>query len=103
MEWLQRMNEALNVAIAQAFAKELDRAGLRGTGTNPEPRGILNTTGIKTVANGANGAALAGYGNFFSGVQELLGANAPMPTGPPSLCAVTVMASTPRSAKSSGR
>ena len=74
------MNEALNVAIAQAFAKELDRAGLRGTGTNPEPRGILNTTGIKTVANGANGAALAGYGNFFSGVQELLGANAPMPT-----------------------
>jgi HK97 family phage major capsid protein len=74
------MNEALNVAIAQAFAKELDRAGLRGTGTNPEPRGILNTLGIKAVSNGVNGAALAGYGNFFTGAQELLAANAPMPT-----------------------
>ena len=74
------MDAALNVAIAQAFAKELDRAGLRGTGTNPEPRGILNTVGIKTVSNGVNGAALAGYGNFFSGAQELLSANAPMPT-----------------------
>ncbi len=74
------MDAALNVAIAQAFAKELDRAGLRGTGTNPEPRGILNTVGIKAVSNGVNGAALAGYGNFFTGAQELLAANAPMPT-----------------------
>ena len=74
------MDAALNVAIAQAFAKELDRAGLRGTGTNPEPRGILNTVGIKTVSNGVTGAALAGYGNFFSGAQELLSANTPMPT-----------------------
>ena len=74
------MDAALNVAIAQAFAKELDRAGLRGTGTNPEPRGILTTSGVKAVSNGVNGAALAGYGNFFTGAQELLAANAPMPT-----------------------
>lgn len=74
------MNAALTTAIAQAFAKELDRAGLRGTGTNPEPRGILNTSGIKSVTNGANGAALAGYANFFSAAQELLNVNAPMPT-----------------------
>lgn len=74
------MTAALTVAIAQAFAKELDRAGLRGSGTNPEPRGILNTPNIKAVANGANGAALAGYANFFSAAQELLQANAPMPT-----------------------
>lgn len=74
------MNAALYVAIAQAFAKELDRAGLRGTGTNPEPRGLLNTAGIRSVTNGANGAALAGYGNFFTAAQELLSVNAPMPT-----------------------
>jgi HK97 family phage major capsid protein len=74
------MTAALTVAIAQAFAKELDRAGLRGSGTNPEPRGILNTPGIKTVANGANGAALAGFANFFTAAQELLQVNAPMPT-----------------------
>ena len=32
----QNIKEALNNAIAQAFAKELDRAGLRGSGTAPE-------------------------------------------------------------------
>lgn len=74
------MDAALYVAVAQAFAKELDRAGLRGSGINPEPTGILNTSGIKAVSNGVNGAALAGYSNFFSGVQELLSANAPMPS-----------------------
>lgn len=76
----QNLTEALYTVIAQSFAKELDRAGLRGTGTNPEPRGILNTTGIQSVTNGANGAALTNYANFFSGVQSLLNANAPMPT-----------------------
>lgn len=76
----QNLTEALYTVIAQSFAKELDRAGLRGTGTNPEPRGILNTSGIQSVTNGANGAALTNYSNFFSGVQSLLNANAPMPT-----------------------
>ncbi len=74
------MSQALTVAIAQAFATELDRTGLRGSGTNPEPRGILNTAGIVDVANGANGAALTGYGNFFTAIQSILQANAPHPT-----------------------
>jgi HK97 family phage major capsid protein len=74
------MNDALTRVIAQAFAKELDRAGLRGTGTAPEPRGLLNTAGIQTVGNGANGAALANYANFFSAAQAILQADAPMPT-----------------------
>lgn len=76
----QGIQEALYTAIAQAFAKELDRVGLRGTGTAPQPRGILNTTGIQAVANGANGAALGSYANLFSAVQEILSADAPMPT-----------------------
>lgn len=71
---------ALNQAIAQAFAKELDRAGLRGTGTAPEPRGLLNTVGIQAVSNGANGAALANYANLFSGYQAILQADGPAPT-----------------------
>jgi HK97 family phage major capsid protein len=74
------LNVALNQAIAQAFAKELDRVGLRGSGTAPEPRGILNTVGIQSVTNGAAGAALASYANLFSATQALLQANAPMPT-----------------------
>lgn len=76
----QGITQALYTAIAQAFAKELDRVGLRGTGTAPEPRGVLNTSGIQAVTNGASGAALAGYANVFSAVQALLNANAPMPT-----------------------
>lgn len=74
---------ALRTAIAQAFAKELDRTGLRGTGTAPEPRGLLNTTNVNVVANGANGASLATttkYGNLFSAVQAILEDDAPMPT-----------------------
>ena len=74
------LSQALTTAIAQAFAVELDRTALRGNGTDPEPRGILNTTGIVGVANGANGAALAGYANFFSAIQGILQGNAPHPT-----------------------
>jgi len=73
------MAAALNVAIAQAFAKELDRVGLRGSGTAPEPRGILNTAGIQTVGNGTNGAALAGYANLLAATQNILQADAPAP------------------------
>lgn len=73
------MAPALNVAIGQAFAKELDRVGLRGSGTAPEPRGILNTAGIQTVSNGANGTALAGYANLLAAAQNILQADAPAP------------------------
>lgn len=73
------MAAALNIAIAQAFAKELDRVGLRGSGIAPEPLGILNTPGIQTVANGANGAALGGYANLLAATQSILQADAPQP------------------------
>ena len=74
------LTAALTIAIAQSFARELDRAGLLGSGTAPEPRGIANTAGISLVANGANGAALANYSNFFSGMNSILSLNAPTPT-----------------------
>lgn len=78
----QNLEGALRDAIAKAFAKEIDRAGLRGTGTAPEPRGILNTVGIQAVTNGANGASLATtkYTNFLSAIQATLQADAPAPT-----------------------
>jgi HK97 family phage major capsid protein len=51
--------------IAQSFAgqvaQELDRAALRGTGTAPEPRGILNQSGVTITTHGANGAAITNY------------------------------------------
>jgi len=76
------MHQALLQVIGQAFAKEMDRVGLRGSGTAPEPRGISNTAGIQSVTNGTNGASLATlrYGNLLTGIQSILTADAPMPT-----------------------
>lgn len=74
------VESALQTAIAQAFAKETDRVGLRGIGMAPEPRGLLNTDGLNAVTNGDNGAVLAGYANIFSAVQGILQADAAMPT-----------------------
>lgn len=76
----QNMSAALTVAVAQAFAKAIDLAGLRGSGTAPEPRGVLNTAGIQSVTNGANGTALGSYANFLSAVQAVLQADGPTPT-----------------------
>jgi HK97 family phage major capsid protein len=83
-EWLADAfgtDQILTTVIAQAFAKELDRASLRGSGTAPEPRGIRSTSGIVAVGNGADGATLAStkYANFFSAAQQILEANSPMP------------------------
>jgi HK97 family phage major capsid protein len=68
------IDQALFTAIAQAFAKELDRAGLRGSGTAPEIKGILNTAGIQAITNGAAGASLAttAYTNFIILIQTIL-------------------------------
>lgn len=76
------LQQAIPRIIAQAFAAELDRVGLRGTGTAPQPRGILNTVGIQAVTNGANGASLGtlAYSNLISGMQAIRTANGPMPT-----------------------
>jgi HK97 family phage major capsid protein len=76
----QGIETALFQAIAQSFAKELDRAGLRGPGTDPEPRGLLNTVGVQSVTNGQDGAELTSYANMFAGVQGILQADGPMPT-----------------------
>lgn len=75
------LDSVLAVVIAQAMAKEMDRAGLLGSGTAPEPRGIGNVSGIQTVGNGAAGTALATikYANLMSAIQAILQANGPMP------------------------
>src|SRR5215217_446214 len=46
-------------SFAGQLAVELDRAALRGTGTSPEPRGVLNTSGVTVTTHGANGATIA--------------------------------------------
>lgn len=73
------LDTALQVAIAQAFAVELDRAGLRGSGTAPEIRGLLNILGVNAITNGADGAALKDYGRFINAARAIKEANAPAP------------------------
>lgn len=43
--------------LATQLATAIDLAAINGSGTNPEPRGILNTNGIGSVVGGTNGAA----------------------------------------------
>jgi HK97 family phage major capsid protein len=48
-------------AFAGQMAVELDRVALLGTGTAPEPRGVVNQSGVTTTAHGANGTAITNY------------------------------------------
>jgi len=45
--------------LAETLAAVLDDAIVNGTGSSNQPTGILNTTGIGSVAMGTNGAALS--------------------------------------------
>jgi len=76
----QGIEQALNQAIAQSFALSLDAAALRGSGTAPTPRGLLNTTGVHAISSGAAGSVLTNYSKLFDGVAAILGSDHPMPT-----------------------
>jgi HK97 family phage major capsid protein len=45
--------------IAEVIALELDRVGLRGSGTPPEPKGILNQTSVTITNHGAAGTVFS--------------------------------------------
>jgi HK97 family phage major capsid protein len=62
-------------SFASQIALELDRAALRGTGTPPEPRGVLNTSGITTTTHGANGAVIANYDFWLDAKGAVSGNN----------------------------
>jgi len=74
------ISRALTTAIAQSFALALDAAALRGSGTAPTPRGLLNTAGVHAVTSGANGATLANYNKLFEAVTAILSADHGMPS-----------------------
>jgi HK97 family phage major capsid protein/HK97 family phage prohead protease len=63
--------------FAAVMARGIDQAAIRGTGTNGEPRGILNLTGIGTVALGTNGGAPT-YSSIIALMRELEIDNADM-------------------------
>src|SRR6266542_1219774 len=65
--------------IANSFARqvalELDRVALRGSGASPEPRGVLNQSGITTTTHGANGAVIANSDFWLDSVGTVRGNN----------------------------
>lgn len=78
-ELFQDSNPSASDIIAKAFAAqiaaEIDRVALRGTGTSPEPRGILNTAGVTVTNHGANGTALSNYDWVLDSVGAVRNAN----------------------------
>lgn len=80
LEDAKNINQAILRAFAGAFAVELDRVGLFGSGTAPQPHGISGTTNVGSVDMGVNGAALTNYDPFADAISALLTANAAMPT-----------------------
>lgn len=73
------MDQALSTVMSQAFAKEIDRAGLMGSGTAPEITGVLNNVGVQTYDMGTNGAQLTNYSPIIKARTLLANVNAPMP------------------------
>lgn len=45
--------------LASVLAQEIQRVAINGSGTAPEPRGVMNVVGIGSVAGGTNGLAPA--------------------------------------------
>lgn len=63
--------------IARTIALMIDLAALTGTGASNQPRGVLNTSGIGSVAGGTNGAAPT-WDNVVDLESALANANAPV-------------------------
>ncbi len=61
------IEDLVRADLAAVLARTLDAAAIDGTGTANDPVGILNTTGIGTVALGANGGAVT-----WTGILELI-------------------------------
>jgi HK97 family phage major capsid protein len=62
----------LAAVLARAMAAELDRVSLVGTGTPPEPHGIVGTSGIGTVVTSGSPTSWAGGSSWcenFAGPQ----------------------------------
>ncbi len=76
---VELMNDSVNLetelpnVLAKAMAQEIDRVGLIGSGTDPEPTGIVNYSGL--TSNTFAGGALTGYGPLMTARGALHGAN----------------------------
>jgi HK97 family phage major capsid protein len=70
------VDDAIENAIAKAIGLEFDRVALYGTGTPPQPRGVVSTSGV-TLTNhgGANGGSISNHDFLLDAFQVLRGGN----------------------------
>ncbi|MCC4621779.1 phage major capsid protein [Xanthomonas cassavae CFBP 4642] len=76
------IENALRTAIGQAFAKEIDRAGLMGSGVAPEIRGLRNIVGVNKLPMGTNGFQMISENAWRTLIRArrlIVEANAPAP------------------------
>lgn len=66
----------IRMDIARTIALMIDLAAINGSGSSNQPRGILNTSGIGSVAGGTNGAAPT-WDNVVDLESAVANANAP--------------------------
>lgn len=76
----QNLDAVVRNTLSAAFAVELDRVALYGTGTAPQPRGVKNFVGLTTQSMGANGLALPNYDKYVDAALDVMNANL-TPTG----------------------
>lgn len=60
--------DVISQAFAAQIALEIDRVALRGSGTPPEPKGVLNHTNVTITNHGAAGGAIANYDWFLDAI-----------------------------------
>jgi HK97 family phage major capsid protein len=65
---------ALPNILAEAMAREVDRVALFGSGTPPEPKGVVGFSGIQTIAFSA---AITNYSPLVKARTKIRSANAP--------------------------
>jgi HK97 family phage major capsid protein len=62
-------------SFAAQLALELDQVALLGSGTAPEPRGVLNQPGVTLTAHRANGSAISNYDWWLDAIGTVRAAN----------------------------
>ncbi|MCC7365018.1 MAG: phage major capsid protein [Dehalococcoidia bacterium] len=70
------LGEAVERELAAAIATEVDRAALYGTGASGEPLGVVNTSGVESVAGGGALSSFDKVADIFAAIADN---NAPVP------------------------
>ncbi len=80
LEDAHEIDRVVSDSLSKVVALEVDRAALRGIGApytapNPEPAGVLNTTGVTVTPLGAGNGAAAAWDDLSRALQTIRQAN----------------------------